>query len=201
MIRMPGMLLIGSSGRNSGKTHLACAVIKNNIKHTDIIGLKVTTIVRTEGKCPRGGEGCGVCSSVEGDFSIIQEEGKEKGKDTALLLKAGAKRVFWLRVMEERLKQGFEALLERIPKDIPIVAESNRLRLVVEPGLFLMVANSSSSVKDSALQVWHYADRIIRTDGQEFDYSSNHIVFSDNQWLLTDSGSIGVVEDMVKWET
>ena len=188
MIRMPCMLLIGSSGRNSGKTHLACAVIKNNMKHTDIVGLKVTTIDRTEGKCPRGGEGCGVCSSIKGDFSIIQEKEKEKEKDTALLLRAGAKRVFWLRAREEKLKQGFEALLGHIPKGIPIVAESNRLRLVVEPGLFLMVKNSSSSVKDSALKVWHYVDRIIQTDGQEFDYSSNHIVFSDNQWLLTDSG-------------
>jgi len=182
MIKMPGMLLIGSSGRNSGKTRLACAVIRNNIEHADIIGLKVTTITENEGKCPRGGEGCGVCSSLEGDFCITEEYGEEKGKDTALLLDAGAIRVFWLRVIEEKLNQGFEALLQEIPRSAVIVAESNRLRMVVEPGLFLMVADNSSSIKESAERVWNYADKVIYTNGYEFDYNINNITFSEKGW-------------------
>jgi len=44
LIFYPHMLLIGSSGRNIGKTHLATSIIRRNRSATDILGLKVTTI-------------------------------------------------------------------------------------------------------------------------------------------------------------
>ena len=62
MIKLDGMLMIGSAGANVGKTELACALIKKISKSTDVIGIKVTTIRVKDGQCPRGGNGCGVCS-------------------------------------------------------------------------------------------------------------------------------------------
>jgi len=58
MIKLDGMLMIGSAGPNLGKTDLACALIRKFSKSTDIIGIKVTTIEAKDGQCPRGGNGC-----------------------------------------------------------------------------------------------------------------------------------------------
>ena len=96
--------MIGSAGANVGKTELACALIKKLGRTTDITGIKVTTIRAKDGECPRGGQGCGVCSSLDEDFDIMEETDSDTEKDTSRLLAAGAKRVFWLRVMKQRLE-------------------------------------------------------------------------------------------------
>ena len=168
-IVLPKMLLIGSSGRNAGKTRLAVRVISNNCSKADIIGLKVTAVAEKDGVCPRGGDGCGVCSQMEGEYCIEEELNAEGQKDTSLLLRAGARRVFWLRVMKDKIREGVVALLKELPEDAAVVAESNSLRLAVHPGLFLMVADSRSKPKPSAQKVWDLADRIIETDGEEYD--------------------------------
>lgn len=165
MIKLDGMLMIGSAGSNVGKTELACALLNKFSKNHDIVGIKVTTIKDKDGQCPRGGEGCGVCSSLEGNFCITEETNKTSGKDTARLLAAGADRVFWIRVPKEHLVESITALLDVIGPEAVSICESNSLRQVVEPGLFLMARNNDSDAwKSSARQVRKYADRIIVSD-------------------------------------
>jgi len=53
-------------------------------------------------KNARGGKRIGVCSSIEGAFFITEELDSSSGKDTSRLLLAGTRKVFWLRVLEER---------------------------------------------------------------------------------------------------
>ena len=88
MIKLDTMLTIGSAGSNVGKTELVCALLRKFSKKVDIIGIKVTTIKDKDGQCPRGGKGCGVCSSLDGDFHITEETNSESGKDTARILAA-----------------------------------------------------------------------------------------------------------------
>jgi len=182
--------MIGSAGANVGKTELACALIKKFGKTSDITGIKVTTIKAKDGQCPRGGDGCGVCSSLEGDFCITKESDSNSKKDTARLLAAGAKRVYWLRVLKKSLKEGLTALLDIIGPDTISICESNSLRHVVEPGLFLMVrASNSKSWKSSAQDVKEYADKIIITDTGGSDFDLDRIKLNDNKWTLKENAT------------
>ncbi len=139
MIKLDKMLMIGSAGANVGKTELACAVLRRLSGEGDnIVGIKVTTIEEKDGQCPRGGEGCGVCSSLEGVYSIVEETDRRSGKDTGGLLAAGASRVFWLRVLRTNLKEGLAALLDIVGPEVTSICESNSLRHEVEPGVFLV---------------------------------------------------------------
>jgi molybdopterin-guanine dinucleotide biosynthesis protein A len=190
MIKLDGMLMIGSSGANVGKTELASAVISKFAKSRDIIGLKVTTIEARDGRCPRGGQGCGVCSSLAGDFCLTEESDGQSNKDTARFLAAGAKRVFWLRVMRTHLEQGITALLDLIGPSAIMVCESNSLRHVVEPGLFLIVKDRDTKFwKDSARQVKSYADKIVARNGTGFDLDIGRIRLADGRWLLQEHGT------------
>jgi len=185
MIKLDGMLMIGSAGANIGKTELACALIKKFNKNKPIIGIKVTTIKAKDGQCPRGGQGCGVCSSLEGNFCITQETDADSGKDTARLLAAGAAKVFWLRVMKTHLKEGLTALLDKIGADAVSLCESNSLRQAVKPGLFLMVRGKDAGMwKSSADAVKKYADKIVVSDGSSFDFDIGRIKLLGGKWVM-----------------
>jgi len=185
MLKLDGMLMIGSAGSNVGKTELACTLLGKFGRSCDVIGIKVTTIKDKEGQCPRGGEGCGLCSSMEGVYNITEEFDSSSEKDTARLLAAGASRVFWLRVREDHLLEGITALLDIIGNDAVSICESNSLRQVVEPGLFLMVGSrDSKNWKSSALGVKKHADRIVISDGSSFDFDPNRIKFINCKWII-----------------
>jgi molybdopterin-guanine dinucleotide biosynthesis protein A len=185
MIRLDRMLMIGSAGANVGKTRLACALIRKFSKTSPVIAIKVTTIRAKDGQCPRGGQGCGVCSSLNGNFRITEETDRNLNKDTARLLKAGAKRVYWLRVMKTHLEKGLTTLLDEIEPDNAIVCESNSLRQVVEPGLFVMVRGRSQSMwKSAARDVKEYADKIVTCDGRCFDFDTERIKLVDRKWAI-----------------
>ncbi len=108
LVSYPHMLLIGSSKRNIGKTHLATSIIRKNSSHTDIVGLKITTIKEKSKTCPHGHETCRICSEIEGNYLIREEKNRNLEKDTSLLLKAGTKKVFWLIVLEDKIMEGLE---------------------------------------------------------------------------------------------
>ena len=146
------LILIGSTGRNSGKTFLASELVRR-FNGTPVTVLKVTGIESRDGPCPRGGQGCGACA-IAGDFCLDEENSRAGTKDTSLLLAAGASQVFWLRCLRPALARGFAAFLERSGGTGPIICESNCLREVVKPAFFIMICNSGGkNVKPSAQKV------------------------------------------------
>ena len=190
MVRLENMLMIGSSGSNVGKTELACALLRRFAGRRRIVGVKVTTIASGERSCPRGGQGCGVCSSMEGEYRITEEADHGSGKDTERLLAAGADKVYWLRVLRTHLQEGLAALLETVGRDAVMICESNSLRQVVEPGLFLMVESTAGKPwKRSAELVRKHADRIVRSDGSRFDLDLERIQLAAARWLLTEDAA------------
>ncbi|MHC4540011.1 MAG: NTP transferase domain-containing protein [Planctomycetota bacterium] len=190
MIKIDGMLMIGSSGANVGKTELACALLRRFSRNHDITGIKVTTIDDRDGQCPRGGEGCGVCSSLQGNFYITQESDTRSDKDTSRLSATGAIPVYWLRVLKTHLQEGAAALLDALGPHTTSICESNSLRGVVEPGLFLLARRKDSSAwKESAQQVRRYADRIVTSDGGTFDLDLEQIHLVDGKWKLREKAA------------
>ena len=183
------MLLIGSAGRNAGKTEFTTAIIRRIAPQTKVIGIKVTAIRRKDGLCPRGGKGCGVCSSLEGVYEVTEETNRETGKDTSRLAAAGAERVFWLRVMMDHLKEGITALLDVIGHDVLCVCESNSLRHAVKPGLFIMVQRQDEPFKESAASVREWVDRMVISDGRSFDLDVGAIRPRDNRWTLREDAT------------
>ncbi len=185
MFDCPNMLMIGSTGRNVGKTEFACRLIARLAPSLPVIGLKITTIRERGGACPRGGEGCGVCGALKGDFCISEELARDTGKDTSRLLKAGATRVFWLRAQKECLAEGFAALLQHLPAGAPIVCESNAAREFIRPGAFLVVRESPhKAIKPSCREVIELADRVFDFHGDGWDFQPDQCHFTQGRWFL-----------------
>jgi hypothetical protein len=136
------MILIGSLGRNSGKTTLATELIRRWKDSFPITALKVTPVESHNGACHRGGAGCGACSGFTGGFMLEQARDGAAGKDTDLMLAAGARQAFWLRSLRENLGEAFAAFLEHLPADALVICESNSLARLLRPACFIMLAHS-----------------------------------------------------------
>ncbi len=184
-IDRPRLLMIGAAGRNAGKTSLACEVIRRLAPERPVVGAKVTTVHQGAGPCPRGNKGCGVCSSLVGPYSLTEQTFEPEGKDTTRLLQAGARPVYWLCVRPDALAEGAAELLAPVPDEAAVVCESNSLRRVVEPGLFVVVRHERSrATKPSCREVEHLADAVIRFDGERFDHPPESFSLASGRWAL-----------------
>jgi hypothetical protein len=185
MIEQKRFIMIGATTRNVGKTEFACQLIHRVSSTESVVGVKITTVAERHGQCPRGGHGCGVCSALTEPFCVTRETDTRSEKDTARLLKAGAVSVFWLRVLKENLAEGVAALLEQIPKDLPVVCESNSARSVLTPGVFVALkSDQDMSVKDSCRAVMTYVDYWVTYDGTGWDAPPDRCVWANRQWSL-----------------
>lgn len=162
------MVLIGATGRNSGKTTLALQIIDSFKDKMPMVAFKLITIKNHGDICPRGGQGCGICKGLKGCFDIREEKGTGT-KDTMLLKKAGAQKVFLIRALKENIKEALEHALLLVPENTLILCESNSARLAVKPALFVMIQSSTDSVvKPTAKAVMEYADVILPQDEKAF---------------------------------
>ena len=169
LLQAKQMILIGATGRNSGKTTLALQIIEKYKGKMPIIAFKLITVREHGDICPRGGQGCGICKGLKGCFDIT-EEICDGTKDTMLLKKAGAKHVYLIRAFKENVKEALEEALKLVPEGTLVLCESNSARLVVEPACFIMIeSGTSSSVKPTAQAVLEYADVVLKQDKEAFE--------------------------------
>jgi hypothetical protein len=154
--------MIGSWGRNAGKTVLATRLIREGRERgSQVVALKVTTIADGATECHKGGLGCGACTSFTTGFVLDEETDASGATDTSKLLAAGAKKVFWLRSRASSLADGYRAFEAKLAEaglsGCRVVCESNSLRKAVKPGEFIML-KTNGKPKPSAAEVEGLAD-------------------------------------------
>lgn len=176
----PNLLLVGGAVRNVGKTALTCKIIKHFSVAHGIFALKVKTIY--EGDTFFHGKDD---HPLDGNFRIFEEKNTSGNEDSQRLLAAGAKKVFRIKAKHRFLKDAFEELMQKTPKDTLWVCESNSLRDIITPGIFLMILNKDhQKIKPSAERLKPYADRFIQTDGTRHDFSPAQLNIEENKWRL-----------------
>ncbi len=177
---IPSLIMIGGSSRNVGKTTLANRLIKKYSPHYPVIGLKVTSIYPGE-KNYHGHHK----TELEKDFEIFEEKNKDGYKDTCKMLYHGASRVFYIRAHDYAIKNAFQQFMEFIPGNAVMVCESISLRLFVKPGLFILIESTvNPAMKISFGKLLPYADLLIKSDGKNFDFDVDRIVFENGHWII-----------------
>lgn len=166
------MLLIGGNGRNSGKTTLACKIISAFAAESEVAGLKIT---------PHFHNFNDEDVVLKTNHLVLIEEKQVSTKDSSLMLRAGAKKVYLVMVKQEHLHEAVEKLIEILPKSL-IVCESGGLHEIVKPGLFLMVKQKEDEiVKAHLLQ---YNPVIVNNDGKNFDFDIQRLYYKNHQIKL-----------------
>ncbi len=169
-----GLLLIGATAKDSGKTTLCERLIARFSKRIDLYAVKVT-IVHGE--------------RAESRFSVTEETRDDGKHDTGRMLAAGARKVFWVRCDEKTITPALEELFSRIPPDMPVICESNSVRNYLIPDLFLMVSREGEGeLKQSAAALLTLVDHRIlfreTADGPRFSPDiETALSFENGAWI------------------
>jgi molybdopterin-guanine dinucleotide biosynthesis protein A len=92
--------------------------------------------------------------------------------------------------MKTHLNEAAISLLDVIGQDVVSICESNSLRQVVQPGLFLIVKKHDSKAwKKSAEDVKKYADRIVVSDRAGFDFDISRIKLTGGKWTIKEKAT------------
>ncbi len=180
MIRIEKLLMVGATGRNSGKTELIAGVIGKFCKEYKIIGIKVSTYYGNDEQFHGQNQ-----KHLKDKFIIEKDTDDKSGKNTARMLSAGASEVYWLKSKIEHLEDAICELISGLDKNTYIVCESNSLSKVAIPDVFIMIHNNQSPVKNSAADVIDMADVIVESDGENFiNFNISNIAIEKGKWIL-----------------
>jgi len=135
MLSVPNLFLVGGNSRHSGKTTLACDVIRKFSSDFEVTAFKLTRIHPAEKEM----HGNHRSESEISGYSIMEEADDDSSKDTSLMLQAGAHKVVYVRATDGYLQQAFEEFRAKYDHGQPLVCESRGLRDVVVPGIFVMM--------------------------------------------------------------
>jgi hypothetical protein len=159
------IVVIGGQSRNVGKTSLACGVIAG-MPERDWTALKITQF--GHGFCARDGKQCDCAAgSPEHPYALQRELNAEGQTDTARLLRAGAREVYWLRVLEGRLQDALPLASKRWRSEANVLIESNSVLDHLQADVYLPVVDASvEDYKPSALRLLPRADALAVVGGQ-----------------------------------
>ena len=177
-ILLPQLLLIAGTGRNTGKTTLACKIIQKFSPVKTIIALKITPHFHRNVQS-------GKILFNETTLYIAEETDSTTGKDSSLMLKAGAQQSYFVMATDEYLGEVIQNIIRLIPSDALLVCESGGLRDWVVPGVFLMMNRKDNEIlKPGTEKLKMLADRLITFDGENIDFEIDTLEITDNQWKL-----------------
>lgn len=135
------LLIIGGTGRDSGKSTLAERLIAR-FADRGIIGLKITPHDHPDMS--------GLTLIAEGEwFKVFEERCLSSDKDSSRMLRAGAEKVFLIVSASSSAGDAWLSLQSFLPIDVPVVCESPALRRCVDPDLFIIMTHGQSGNYDS----------------------------------------------------
>ena len=173
MILQPNILLISGSGQNTGKTTLACKLIEYFSGKSEITGVKISPHFHLpEYSIPK------IIDAKE--FIIYEETERNKPKDSSRMLKAGAKRVFFIISENNSTGVAMNDLLGILSPATAIICESGGLGDYYKPGLHLYLKGSENK------NINHGKSDIIviKYNGTTFNLDFDKIAFKNNSWKI-----------------
>lgn len=179
---LPNLLLVGGATRNVGKTTLTKNIVKHFSEHHQIIGLKIKTLRTGDDKFHGKGR-----HELIGNYLVVEESYDNK-EDTGAIYHAGAKQSFHIKTKHSALLPAFSDFLHQIDyKNQLIVCESNSIREVVQPGVFLMIKhkNTPDILKPSAEQLSKFSDQVVWTDGAQHSFQPSELYIENLMWKIT----------------
>jgi len=175
-LKLPQLLLIAGNGRDSGKTTLACLIIRKFSTDHEIIALKISP---HRHKIAIGGKV--VCDTE--NLYLAEETNANTGKDSSRMLQAGASRSFFICAAEEQLALAMNKILDLAGDHTLFVCESGSLRRYAEPGLFFIVNRSGNeSIKPGTQKLLEFDTEWLTFDGHQINLNLNEIVIQHNSW-------------------
>jgi len=172
-MNIPNLLIVAGTGTKAGKTTFACKLIEQ-FKNLGITAIKITPHFHetTPGLVP---------ISEKSGYAIYEENNSKTFKDTSRMLNAGATKVYFAKVWDDRLWEVFIEIMKEVPAEIPVICESPALRNFVEPGLFVIITSNVIQKQKDISHLTALPHVIFKLEDLE-KHDKLPIVFENGKW-------------------
>jgi len=138
----PFIISVAGAASNVGKTTI-CSILLNEFKGESFGAVKFT---KTE-----------MHASVIDDLEIL----RQKDKDTAVMLEAGAEKVVWVKSPRDVLKEALDIALGKMYGLKGVIVEGNSPVDFLNTSLVIFIINPDGEIKPSAVEACRRADIVI----------------------------------------
>ncbi len=175
----PNILLLSGTGRNVGKTTLACAIIKK-FRHLGIVAVKVSPHWHPQAKDSR-------VIFQDRQFFVMEEQEPNNPKDSSRMLRSGAQKVYYVQTREDKsLLKVLELILQREAENQPMVIESAALGRFVQPAVHLRLSTFDPP-SDKNLHPEVPVDFLVMNDGNGLRFDMERLEWKEETWILRKS--------------
>lgn len=176
--KLNNIILISGSGRNVGKTTLACNIIKKLSLEKDVVGLKISPHFHKTSQLQK------LISEGEG-FKVYQELDINSAKDSSRMLESGAVKVYFIQCSDDKIKIALESISNLLPTNSPIVCESGSFANTYEPGLHLLVVDANPDENKISYQNnLKNADQIIAKNDFNTEENFFDLKYEGTNWKI-----------------
>ena len=172
--KINNLLIVTGTGRKSGKTTMVCRIIRQ-FKDKGIVSVKISPHFHepSPGLIP---------VIIKDEYKLYEEIDGISSKDTSRMVNAGAGKVFYCQVSDNRIAEAFAEILKQIPTGMAIVCESPALIRFFESGIFVIMESEGLNSREiSSIKVFPHLiftlDQLNRSDRLPF-------TFVDGEWKL-----------------
>jgi hypothetical protein len=152
------IIVVGGQSRSVGKTSVVAGLLEALPAHR-WTAFKITQF--GHGRCSLNGKVC-QCATADHRWAISEENEPSGRSDTSRFLRAGAKRVFWVRTQQGRLADAVPAIRRHLAEAENALLESNSIVQFIRPDLYLTVLDPEvEDFKISAQALLDRADALI----------------------------------------
>ncbi|HPE55097.1 MAG TPA: hypothetical protein PK904_01775 [Bacteroidales bacterium] len=177
--KLINLLIVSGTGRNSGKTTIACELIHRIAKETIITSIKISPHVHTTAEMTKL-----IHDGV--NFRIYQDIDLNPNKDTGRMLLAGSKMSYYIEARDSFVAEAFLKLYEMLKPGSPIICESPALYKFIKPAVFIIADSQIVSNKKADVQVQlQNADMIIDIHEKNWQDGLEEIVFHKTGWQVS----------------
>ncbi len=182
MIVFENMIIVGGTGRNTGKTTLAEKLIKKFGEEFQLTAVKMANIKPGNERF----HGHNVVAFTD-KIRIEKETRKNGNKDSMRFLKAGAVESWFVQTEDVFLSETFGEIEKILYSSQWIICESNSLRKFISPALFIMVKGDGNLVKKDVSGLLQMADLVVDAlDWEQFDALVEKIGIRKGKFVLSD---------------
>lgn len=167
------ILLIAGTGRNVGKTLLACEIINHFSKKTAVIGVKISSHQHPIGP------GQKIIANTN-HFQVI-EESLITNKDSSRMVQAGAFKAFYIQSGHNNLEGAFQTIEPELIGNA-VICESGGLHQFIKPGIFFLV--SENTIPENKKHFLNYNPVIVNSVNGIPDFDMDSVQYYANIFTL-----------------
>lgn len=173
---LKNFIVISGTGRNVGKTYLACKIITELARKQDVIGVKISPHFHYDKDSQD--------VLINGkDYCIYEEKNNNLSKDSSRMLASGAAKVFFIEAHDGFITNAIHEIINFIGPGLPVVCESGSLTKFFRPGLHLHIYRDDYPKPNigKRLQIG-FNDKIIHSGKILNKYFNFSVDYSSSKW-------------------